>query len=56
VEREAYGRLFGSNFHKNKTSDSGQKAGGGESAVDSVMIHTCLLWSEAALIFSEHLA
>jgi DNA uptake protein ComE-like DNA-binding protein len=35
---------------------TGQKAGGGESAVDSVMIHTCLLWSEAVLIFSEYLA
>jgi hypothetical protein len=50
------GDYFGSNSHTNKLSDTGQKPGGGESTADSVVIHTCLVWFQAAIIFSDYLA
>jgi len=55
-KERATANYFGSNSHTNKPSDPGQKPGGGESTVYSVTIHTCLLWFEAALIFSDYLA
>ena len=47
---------FGSNSPLINLLTLEKKPGGGESTVDSVTIHTCLLWSEAALIFSDYLA
>jgi hypothetical protein len=47
----AIANYFGSNSHTNKPLTLDIKPGGGESAVDSVMIHTCILWSEAARCF-----